>query len=174
MVECLLRVSSPHENDIGDTLALSLGIVGERARLDRSAGLVEQFLMTKIGSGEDTKMRTNVNTHPNSGFIYIHGQVADDDLERILCGLVEGCDRSLLLCASSSGNSTGISSTRATWSRGRGSTSSSTGTASLGVLVGCLAAGDELIRRTKREEGRWGVYVSDRVCSLISREGDRL
>jgi hypothetical protein len=29
LVECLLSVSSPHENDIGDTLALSLGVVRE-------------------------------------------------------------------------------------------------------------------------------------------------
>jgi hypothetical protein len=98
--------------------------------------------------------KTRSQTHPNSGFIYVHRQVADDDLERVLGSLVERGDRSLLLSTSSSGNRTGVSRTRTTW-RGRcSSTSSSTGTAaSLGVLVGCLAAGDELVRGNEGEEG---------------------
>lgn len=168
LVECLLSVTSPHKNDIGNTLALSLGVVGERAGLDGSAGLVEEFLRSKDESDEWILTIQVGQTHPNSGFIYIHRQVADNDLERVLGGLVEGCDGSLLLSATGCRHSTGVSSTRTTRGRSRcSSTSSSTGTAApLGVLVGCLSAGDELVREKRRKRGEGGKgCASDRSVS---------
>jgi hypothetical protein len=47
LVVCLLGISSPVEDDVCDTLALSLGVVRKRTSLDRSARLVEKFLFTQ-------------------------------------------------------------------------------------------------------------------------------
>lgn len=118
-------------------------------------------------------------THPNCGFINVHGQVADDDLVRIPRCLAERRN-GLLLDASCDGNVTGVSSTSATCS-GCGTSSLSTGTTTLGVLVRGLAAGDELFEAERVKAGErggmdvrpcFGIHWLNKGEAIASRSAD--